>query len=141
MAHRNSGKITKMKKSFAISDIVDFAKNHINKWTVRIVIGILIIILAIIGFVIYKRYTSYDDYKVLNSIKVESSSDSKYLSYMDFVVKYNGDGLSYIDDEGTVWNETFQMKSPIIDVCDSYIAVADKNSNDIYIFNEILHRF
>ena len=89
MAHRNSGKITKMKKSFAISDIVDFAKNHINKWTVRIVIGILIIILAIIGFVIYKRYTSYDDYKVLNSIKVESSSDSKYLSYMDFVVKYN----------------------------------------------------
>ncbi len=136
MAHRNSGKITKMKKSFAISDIVGFAKNHINKWTVRILIAILIIILTIIGFVIYKRYTSYDDYKVLNSIKVGSSSDSKYLSYMDFVVKYNGDGLSYINDEGTVWNETFQMKTPIIDICDSYIAVADKNSNDIYIFDE-----
>ena len=28
------------------------------------------------------------------------------------------------------------MKNPIIDICDSYIAVADKNSNDIYIFDE-----
>ena len=75
-----------------------------------------------------KRYSSYDDYKVINSIKIDGSTESKYLSYKDFVIKYSGDGISYIDDDGTVWNEAFQMKSPMVDICGDYIAVADKTA-------------
>ena len=28
------------------------------------------------------------------------------------------------------------MKSPMVDICGDYIAVADKNSNDVYIYNQ-----
>ena len=96
----------------------------------------MVAIVAVIGIFLYKRYSSYDGYKVINSIKIDGSTESKYLSYKDFVIKYSGDGISYIDDDGTVWNEAFQMKSPMVDICGDYIAVADKNSNDVYIYNQ-----
>ena len=132
VARINSSKVRNFKKSFPGSQIWDFIKAHTN----RIGLGIIIVVIVVLSIYLYKRYNSYDDYKVLNYIKVDSSSNSKYLSYQDFVIKYSGDGISYIDDEGTVWDESYQMKTPIVDICEDYIAVADKNSNDIYIYNE-----
>lgn len=136
MAQISSNKVRKLNKSFSSSRITDFVKEHTNRVTIRIGIAVLIVVVIITGFLIYKRYSSYDEYKVLNSIKVDSSSGSKYLPYQDFVVKYSGDGISYIDSDGTVWDESYQMKTPIVDICDDYIAVADKNSNNIFIYNE-----
>lgn len=136
MARINSSKVRKLKKSFSGVQISGFVKKHLNRITVKVGIGIVVIIIAILSIYLYKRYTSYDDYKVLNYIKVDSSSNSKYLPYQDFVIKYSGDGISYIDEEGTVWDESYQMKTPIVDICEDYIAVADKNSNDIFVYNE-----
>ena len=136
MARINSSKVRNFKKSFSGSQIFNFIKEHTNRITVRIAIGIICVTIAILSIYLHKRYSSYDDYKVLNYIKVDSSSNSKYLPYQDFVIKYSGDGISYIDDEGTVWDESYQMKAPIVDICEDYIAVADKNSNDIFIYND-----
>lgn len=136
MAQISSNKIRKINKSFTSSRIIDFVKEHTNRVTIRIGIGAVMVVIIFIGILLYKRYSSYDDYKVLSSIKVDSGSGSKYLSYQDFVVKYSGDGISYIDSDGTVWDESYQMKTPIVDICDEYIAVADKNSNNIFIYNE-----
>lgn len=136
VARINSSKVRKLKKSFSGVQISGFVKKHLNRITVKVGIGIVVIIIAILSIYLYKRYTSYDDYKVLNYIKVDSSSNSKYLPYQDFVIKYSGDGISYIDEEGTVWDESYQMKTPIVDICEDYIAVADKNSNDIFVYNE-----
>ncbi len=136
MARKDSGKVRKFKKSFTGSQVVDFVKAHINRVTIRIGIAILAVLVVIAGYSIYKRYSSYDDYKVLSEIKTDSGSSSRYLPYMDFVIKYSGDGISYIDSGGTVWDETYQIKTPIVDICDEYIAVADKNSNNIYIYDE-----
>ena len=136
MAQIKSNKIRKINKSFTSSRIIDFVREHTNRVTIRISVIILAVVIIIAGFLLYNRYNSYDDYKVLNSIKVDSSSGSQYLSYQDFVIKYSGDGISYIDSDGTVWDESYQMKTPIVDICDKYIAVADKNSNNIFIYDD-----
>lgn len=136
MARRGSGKVRKFHRSFAGARIIEFVKEHTNRVTIRLGGCLLVVAVVAAGVLIYKHYSSYDDYKVLNSIKVDSSSNSKYLSYQDFVVKYSGDGISYIDSDGTVWDESYQMKTPIVDICDDYIAVADKNSNNIFVYNE-----
>lgn len=136
MARTGSGKVRKFKRSFTGTQVIDFVKAHTNRVTIRIGVFVLIAVVVLIGFGIYKSYSSYDDYKVLSSIKVDSSSSSRYLPYQDFVIKYSGDGISYIDSDGTVWDETYQMKTPVVDICEDYIAVADKNSNNIFIYNE-----
>lgn len=136
MARRGSGKVRKFHRSFAGVRIIEFVKEHTNRVTIHLGGCLLVAAVVAAGVLIYKHYSSYDDYKVLNSIKIDSSSNSKYLSYQDFVVKYSGDGISYIDSDGTVWDESYQMKTPIVDICDDYIAVADKNSNNIFVYNE-----
>ena len=136
MARKSSNKVRKLNTSFTSSRITDFVKDHTNRITIRIGVAVLVVVIILAGVWLYRRYTSYDEYKVLSSIKVDSSSGSKYLPYQDFVVKYSGDGISYIDSDGTVWDESYQMKTPIVDICDDYIAVADKNSNNIFVYNE-----
>ncbi len=129
----NIQKIKGIKKKVVNSNVILTARTKITRVTITIAVVIAAVIIAIVGIFLYRKYKSYDDYKVLSSMNIESGSNSKYLQYCDFVVKYSSDGISYIDSEGTVWDASYQMKSPIIDICDEYIAVADKNTNDIYI--------
>ena len=136
MARKYSEKIEQLKKDSKLSDILLIVKSLSGKTKIRAVVGIIIIVLIITGIYFYKKYNSYDGYKVIDSIKVDSGADSKYEAYGDFVIKYSSDGISYIDGEETIWDESFEMKSPIVDICGDYIAAADKNTNDIYIYNE-----
>jgi hypothetical protein len=121
-----------------ISDlnIAAFVKRHISRRSVLVVCLAVASVLVILGMFFFNKYRTYDEYKVLHTIKMDNSSESKYMQYQDFVIKYSGDGISYIDSDGTVWDEAYQMTSPIVDICQEYIAVADKNTNTIYVYNK-----
>ena len=98
------------------------------------IIGIVCaLLLAIYLFCVYR---TYNNYKVRKTIKIETGTNSQYQAFGEFVVKYSNDGISYINGTETIWNEAYEMKSPIVDVCGDYLAIADKNSNTIYIFNK-----
>ena len=100
----------------------------------NLIIGIVCaLLLAIYLFCVYR---TYNNYKVRKTIKIETGTNSQYQAFGEFVVKYSNDGISYINGTETIWNEAYEMKSPIVDVCGDYLAIADKNSNTIYIFNK-----
>lgn len=105
-----------------------------RKLKIIIILGIVCAML-LAGYLICV-YRTYSDYKVNKTIKVESGTNSRYKAFGDFVVKYSNDGISYINGKETIWNEAYEMKSPIVDVCGEYLAIADKNSNTIYVFNK-----
>lgn len=136
VAQKYSEKIRKFKRSGNLSDKLLRFKAFFKKTKVKAAACIIVLVLIATGIYFYKRYQSFDSYKVIDSIKVDSGTDSKYEAYGDFVIKYSSDGISYIDGEETVWDESFEMKSPIVDICGTYIAAADKNTNDIYIYDE-----
>lgn len=109
-------------------------KSRNLKIKVITIIGIVCaLLLAIYLFCVYR---TYNNYKVRKTIKIETGTNSQYQAFGEFVVKYSNDGISYINGTETIWNEAYEMKSPIIDVCGDYLAIADKNSNTIYIFNK-----
>lgn len=136
MAQEYSEKIQKFKNTKPLSNTLLRVKTFLTKDKIKWIIGIVLVTLIVTGIYLYQRYQSFDAYKVIDSIKVDSGEGSKYEQYGEFVIKYSSDGISYIDGEEMVWNEAFEMKSPIVDICNQYIAVADKNTNDIYIYNE-----
>ncbi len=86
--------------------------------------------------VLLQKYHKYTTYKVIESTNIKGGASSKYIPFGDYVIKYSYDGISYIKDKETVWEEAYEMKQPIIDVCDDYVAIADKNTNDIFIYND-----
>ena len=109
-------------------------KSRNLKIKVITIIGIVCaLLLAIYLFCVYR---TYNNYKVRKTIKIETGTNSQYQAFGEFVVKYSNDGISYINGTETIWNEAYEMKSPIVDVCGDYFAIADKNSNTIYIFNK-----
>lgn len=109
-------------------------KSRNLKIKVITIIGIVCaLLLAIYLFYVYR---TYNNYKVRKTIKIETGTNSQYQAFGEFVVKYSNDGISYINGTETIWNEAYEMKSPIVDVCGDYLAIADKNSNTIYIFNK-----
>ena len=136
VAQEYSEKVRKFKKNNKIADILVKIKSFFRKIRIGVVLAVVAVLAVIIGIFFYKKYQTFDNYKVIDSLKVDSGKDSRYEAYGDFVIKYSSDGISYIDGTETVWDESFEMKSPIVDICDDYIAVADKNTNDIFIYNK-----
>lgn len=59
-----------------------------------------------------------------------------YQSFAGGVVKYTKDGAEYIDAKGNVvWERSYQLNSPIIDVSSGYAVIGDQGSTHIYIFS------
>ena len=105
-----------------------------------VLIRFLVLLLIVGGgaFVLYYfTQSNFNGYDVVEDTNVKNSSMLDYTTYRNSLLKYSKDGATYVDEKGeAVWNETFAMKMPAADVCGNYIAIADLNGNDVYIFNE-----
>lgn len=97
---------------------------------------ILLLILFIIFIHLVASYSSYNSYEVVEETGVQNASMIDYTKYQKSLLKYSKDGAVYVDEKGdAIWNETFAMKMPKADVCGEYVAIADLNGNDVYIFD------
>ncbi len=85
----------------------------------------------------YLTQRNFNGYEVVEKTNVKNSAALDYAAYQNSLLKYSKDGATYVDEKGeAVWNETFAMKMPSADVCGKYVAIADLNGNDVYIFDE-----
>lgn len=58
----------------------------------------------------------------------------KYAYFGENMIRYTKDGASYIDGAGkTVWTQSFEMKTPVINVNGDYAVIADQQGNQLYI--------
>lgn len=136
MAKKHYRKLRRLKNAGKKSDIVVKLKAMLYKTNVKIILAVILVVAVIVGIYLLNMYHTYDSYKVLASVETEIGEGSKYEAFGEFVVKYSENGVSYLDEEKTVWNDALEMKAPIIDVCSAYFAIADKNTNNIFVYNE-----
>lgn len=79
-------------------------------------------------------YTSYTE---ISSFPRIAGSDSVCLNHNGRILTYSKDGISSMDTKGNlVWNETYQMQEPIVEVNENAVAVGDYNGHIIYVMNE-----
>ena len=102
----------------------------------RYIFIFLLILIAIISIVVIKIVTTYDDYEVEKTWEREDSAESSYLSYKNNLIKYSADGIFYTGFDGSlIWNYTYDMTNPNIDVCGDYIVAYDKKGTEVDIFS------
>lgn len=105
-------------------------------------VGIAVLILALLaaglwGVRLSRQNRVYNTYEVLNSFERSDTMTTQYTEFLRYVVKYGKDGISCVDSNNRlVWNQTYNMQSPIVDVCEGSIAVAEENGTDAMIFDE-----
>lgn len=99
---------------------------------------ILIIIAAGIGVCvkIFLDNRVYEDYEVVNTIDMGDVAKCKFYKYADGVLRYSNDGISYMTGDDTLWNQAFEMKQPVVDICKDYMAIADLEGTKVYIYDK-----
>lgn len=99
----------------------------------------LIMLALIVAGVLYFVYEtrSYSDYQVLESTERQDSAGTSFLEFGGNILKYGNDGIFYIDAKNRmIWNQTYEMQSPMVDICGDYVVVADQKGKKIYIMNK-----
>lgn len=132
MAKRNG--LTSLQQGEA--SMADVYERH--KRVVRIVlIVIFVLAVGIAGVVLWTELRTYKDYEVLNSHDAPESNSKMYARFLDKTVEYSNDGVLYRDsDWNLLWNQSFEMDSPQIAICEGYMAIYDKLGTEIYIMNK-----
>ena len=112
-------------------------RGFMTKTRVKVGLVILCVLLVVLAIYLFNRFKTYDGYKVVDKIEMKSGESSKFLPFKGEIVKYSRNGISYVDGNTTLWDESYEMKNPQVDNCGDYLCVADKNANDIEIFTMI----
>ncbi len=101
--------------------------------------GIVLVILLVlaVAYVLLMTLTTYTGYTVTEESERSDTSATHYLAFGSGYVKYSNDGASYVTvRDNTVWNQSYEMENPMIAVCDSYVALADRQGETVYVMDE-----
>lgn len=126
----------KEKYEAAQNDFEKKIRRHRRAILYRIVIAIAIIIA--VGVSAYYNYQKmvYTDFDVLRKVSYPEASNARYLKFGENVLRYSQDGASALSIKNDLlWNETFEMQNPIVDVCGDYAAIGDYMGTTVYIYN------
>ena len=109
-------------------------RRKIFKRTVGIVLGVII---AIFLIQLWMAVRGYDSYEIRNSIDRNGSEAAKYEQFLGNIIEYSNDGIGYMtSDNQLLWNQSFEMTSPKVDICKNFLVIYDKGGTLIYIMQE-----
>lgn len=96
-------------------------------------VAAVFVVYVAINLILHKSYTSY---KVIHKQERQDSSTAQYERYGSGMIRYSRDGAMAMDSAGNLlWNGTFEMRDPILDVQDKYVVVSDRGNKTLQIFN------
>lgn len=109
-------------------------RNQILKRAVQIIA--LVAVLAISINLIY-ALQSFDDYEVRNEIERKSSGSAQCQKFGDCLLEYSNDGISCISrSRDIIWNQSFEMASPKVQICGEYLVVYDAAGTKLFILTK-----
>lgn len=112
-------------------------KVHRRKIIITTGVIAFLVVLAVVIFYVITEAIGYSDYSVKWSLNREEGATAEYVSYGDGFIKYSNDGITYMNLSGdSIWNYTYSMKHPKVDMCGDCIAVADIDGTDVELYNE-----
>lgn len=113
-------------------------KRRYRRLRTFIVILILLVIAIVAGILLFRFYhRTYSSYQTAGSTANTEENLAGYLEYQGAVVRYSRDGAVAVGSNGELlWNGSYEMLDPIADVCQNYVAIADRGGKTVCIFNE-----
>ena len=113
---------------------------RLKKHRTTIALGTIILVIILLAggaaFYSYSISMQYDGVQIVKSVDRADAETAQYVPYAQGMLKYSNDGAAYIGaDLSEKWNQTYQMQEPVYAICESAVALADKNGTEIYILN------
>ena len=114
------------------------AKKRKKRRALSITILVIVVLAVVIaGSYLLINYRKYSGYSVKATIALSGASDNlSYYTYGSGYIQCSNSGVVYFDESDIIWDETFDMASPLIDICGDYVAVSDLKQSDVYIYDK-----
>lgn len=97
----------------------------------------LAVVVACVVIYLYNVNRKYTGYSVLAEATREESGNAGYVELDNYIIRYGMDGVACYDQKHNMqWNQSYEMKDPIIDICESYMALCDKGGTKFYVFGK-----
>ncbi|MCM1427483.1 MAG: DUF5711 family protein [Eubacterium sp.] len=128
-------KVKREEKTQRIS-YMEKIKSHKFMIFYRSILVIALIAAAAAVMVIQWKNKIYTESVVVSSIATAKPQNGNMVSFSGYILTYSKDGASCIDAKGNaVWNETFEMQNPMIDICQNVVAIGDYNGRNLYVMS------
>lgn len=102
----------------------------------RTALIIAVLAAAAVVVAIQMKNRVFSEYQTISSVQREGISDSTILSLGENILVYSNDGASCLNRRGeALWNQTFEMQAPIVQICQNMAAIGDYNGRTIYLMN------
>jgi len=110
---------------------------HKFKSFVVMLISVAVVAAIIISLLVTYQKQQYSKVSVIHSVDRVSIETNSYINNFGSVITYSKDGVSCIDDKGTIiWNMTYEMQNPIVKRSSEYVGVGDYNGHIINIVDK-----
>lgn len=104
---------------------------RIMRWTTIIV---LVFFIMGAGLGLFMALRHYENYDIISRVERSDTEATHFEEFCGNILKYSNDGAFYIDAQNElIWNQTYEMSMPQIDICENYLAIYDKKGTKIYI--------
>lgn len=111
-------------------------KSH--KFTIfyRTILVIILIAAIVAAALIQWQNKIYTECVELSSVEINITQDVKLMPFSGHLLSYSKDGANCMDTKGNaVWNQTFEMQNPMVDICQNVVAIGDYNGRTIYVMD------
>lgn len=109
-------------------------KEHRRKVLRRTVIVTAGFLLVLTGLGLYMALRHYENYDIMSTAERSDTDATHFTEFQGNILKYSNDGALYTDTYNErIWNQTYEMAKPTIDICEDYLAIYDKKGTQIYI--------
>lgn len=111
-------------------------KSH--KFTIfyRTILVIILIVAIVAAAFIQWQNKVYTESVELSSVEIHITQDVKLMPFSGHLLSYSKDGANCMDTKGNaVWNQTFEMQNPMVDICQNVAVIGDYNGRTIYVMD------
>jgi hypothetical protein len=126
----------KNKEKISRVSYLEKIKSHKFMIFYRSLLLFILVTAAVAVFLIQWKNKIFTDSVTVSSIATTKPQNGNLVAFSEYILTYSKDGASCMDGNGNaVWNETFEMQNPMIDICQNVVAIGDYNGRNIYIMN------
>lgn len=106
-----------------------------REWA-KLILTVVAIASAVISTYLLLEMQTYSKMKVIERYGDAVTNTGSYREFSDGVLKYSRDGICLLGKTGQEkWNQSYQIKNPVVVMSKKAVAVAEQEGNLIYVFD------
>ena len=120
-----------------LDELEEKIRKHRRKIAKRIIIVVAAVVALFLIVWLWMALRTYKSFDVKNSVEQKDKSAVSFVDFCGAVVEYSNDGVLYTASDGNrIWNQAFEMSSPQVVTCESFMTIYDRGGTVLYIMDK-----